>query len=138
MKTSSLLWLLSLASGAAFAAPPLSLGGVTPGMSEQTVLSRFGKPPNVERGSGFFARTLVYPGLRIDVDEDRVVVGARSTRPTACLGNGVCPGAAARTAYVRLPELRHSGQALSTGDGCWAEVPIAHGRVKAVALVCQP
>jgi hypothetical protein len=138
MKTFSLVCFLLLACGVAYAAPPLAVGGITPGMSEAAVIARLGKPDRIERGSGFLPRTLVYRGLRIDLDEDRTVAGARSSRPSICLGNGLCPGAKASAAYAKLPELRTGSQTLSTGEGCWVEVPIARGRVNAVAFVCQP
>ena len=136
MKTVSLASILLLAG--ATATPPPSVGGITPGMTQTQVVRSLGPPMRTERGTGFVALTLFYPGLRIELDEDRKVAGARSTRRTACLGNGLCPGAKAALAYAKLPELRRGSQAPSTGEGCWAEVSIARGLVTAVALVCQP
>jgi hypothetical protein len=109
-----------------------------PGMTEARVTALLGKPTQIEESVGFIARVLVYPGFRVELDEEHLVAGARSFLPTICLGNGLCPGASAESAYRKLPELRHGIQAMSTGDGCWLEVPVVHRRVKAVALICQP
>jgi len=138
MKVVSLASLLLLSIGVALAAAPLSVGGISPGMSEAQVVGVLGKPRRVETLEGVIVRSLVYPSLRIELDEDHKVAGVWSTDPRACLGNGVCPGSSAASAYAKLPELRHGVTAMSAGEGCWAEVPIRQGRVKAVALVCQP
>ena len=129
---------LLLASGVANASPPLSVGGIEPGMPEAKVLALLGKPKNVEVGTGFINRTLVYNWLRVELDEDGLVAGAGSSSTRACLGNGLCPGDSKESAYAKLPELRRGIQAMNHGEGCWAEVPIVDGRVEAVALVCQP
>ena len=137
-----LLWasvLLTSAASALAADPqPLSVGGVAPGMSEAQVVRLLGRPIRVERASGFVRRGLFYPNAWVGLDEDGLVAGVRSSAAGVCLGNGLCPGASAKAAYDKLPELRAGRQAMSTGGGCWAEEPISQRRVQAVELVCEP
>lgn len=117
---------------------PLSVGGVTPGMPEAQVVRLLGRPLRTEPSNGFISRGLIYPSVWVGLDEDGLVAGIRSSTSKICLGIGLCPGASADVAYGKLPELRNGQQAMSTGDGCWVEVPISRGRVEAVELVCQP
>ncbi len=137
MKMLSVASLFFLSFAAIAATSELNIGGLTPGLPKAAVLKLLGSPQRALPGDGSVSETLVYPGVRIELDEDHLVAGVRSVAPSICLGR-VCPGTSAAVARRYLPELRTGSIALSEGEGCWAEVPIENGRVQAVLLVCQP
>jgi hypothetical protein len=137
MKTLSLASLFFLCLAANAATSELNIGGLTPGLPKAAVLKLLGPPERALSGDGSVSETLVYPGVRVELDENHLVAGVRSVAPDVCLGS-VCPGIPTAAAQSYLPELRRGFVALSKGEGCWAEVPMKNGRVQAVLLVCQP
>ena len=135
------------------ALPPseLSIGGITSGATETSVLKHLGQPTKrLDAGEGI---ELHYPGLSVTVGwleqktpgRQRRVLALYGTGSKACTPRGLCPGQPASTAdrlYGRTkPVHRESGTYLEyqpSKTHCWLQVAVKGGVIQSVAVACQP
>ena len=136
---------------AEISASELSIGGVTTGATEASVLRRLGAPARrVDNGEGI---ELHYPGFVVTVawldqqapGRQRRVIALYATGPKACTPRGLCPGMPESTAtglYGHVePTHRDTGTFLEyqpAGLSCWLQVAPSGGVVQSVAVACQP
>ena len=136
--------LLALAAATSSPDSALSVGGLTLGQSEATVIQALGRPSGrTEGGSDYLPVKLSYPGITVLLDEQGVG-GLISTGKKFCTPAGVCPG----TPLTKAQHLYGSAWVTETvngspvgyvyGDGCWLEFALKFGKVQSIELACSP
>ena len=143
---------LSASAGAGtFQASELSIGDVTSGDTESSVLAQLGPPAQrVETEEGI---ELHYAGLIVTVGwleqtapgRQRRVLALYGTGHNACTPRGVCPGmpvsAATRLYGNTATTERETGSFMeyqADGLSCWLRISASSGVVESVAVACQP
>jgi hypothetical protein len=129
---------------------PLSIGGVSLGQSEASVVANLGNPQNRERRVGFLPITLSYSDFWIYLD-DQGVGGMRSTNPTICTAGNVCPGmthAQVQSVYGASETYKQDSTSYSDyptsysdylgQDGCWLRIAFELDVVSSVEVMCSP
>ena len=129
----------------------LSLGGVSIGDTEQTVIARLGPPDGrVETGEG---AELKYPNLVATIGwleqkapgVSRRVYELSGTGPSACTPRGLCPGMPLTAASARYGKALRTNR--ETGDfveyygaksSCWLQITAPAGTVQAIRVACEP
>lgn len=122
----------------------LTLGGITIGQSEASVIATLGKPQHrKEEGDFFLPTTLVYRGLVVSVDEQGVG-GVLSTSKRFCTPVKICPG----MTYAQVKKVYGPSDAYERDgvifrdylweDGCWLRLKFQADTVSTVEATCSP
>ncbi|MDR6841508.1 hypothetical protein [Pseudoxanthomonas sacheonensis] len=122
----------------------LTLGGITIGQSEASVIATLGKPRHRKQEEHFFLPiTLVYRGLVVSFDEQGVG-GVLSTSKKFCTPAKICPGmtyAQVVKAYGPSDAYERDGATFRDylwDDGCWLRLKFQAGTVSTVETTCSP
>lgn len=148
MKTlATLLMILGQAEPAQAAASPqtpLTLGGITIGQSEPSVVARLGKPKKRTKVPDVFLPvTLSYLGIVVSLDEQGVG-GVLSTSREFCTPAGICPGMTYErvTAVYGKSDLYerdgHFFRDYLWDDGCWLRIRFESDITISVETTCSP
>jgi hypothetical protein len=122
----------------------LTLGGITIGRSEASVIAVLGNPQRrTEEPYSFLPVTLSYPGLEIFLDEQGVG-GVLSTSKHFCTPAKICPGmtlAEVARAYGASAAYERDGRVFRDylpEDGCWLRIEFQADVAVAVETTCAP
>lgn len=122
----------------------MSLGGITLGESESSVLMAFGHPTTrIVQDSDYLPIRLSFPHFTVLLDEQGVG-GMISSDGKLCTSKGVCPGmsyASAQRIYgvdLVTEQIEGSPRGYVYGDGCWLEFAIESERIKTIEVACSP
>ena len=122
----------------------LTLGGITIGQSEASVVATLGKPRHRKKELDFFLPiTLVYRGLVVSLDEQGVG-SVLSTSKKFCTPAKICPGMThAQVTKVYGPsDAYERDRAIFRDylwdDGCWLRLKFQADTVSSVETTCSP
>jgi hypothetical protein len=121
----------------------LTLGGITIGQSEASVLVTLGKPQHRKEEDFFLPITLIYRGLVVSLDEQGVG-GVLSTSKKFCTPARICPGmtyAQVKKVYGSSDTYERDGAIFRDylwNDGCWLRLKFQADTVSAVETTCSP
>ncbi|WP_345294056.1 hypothetical protein [Luteimonas vadosa] len=119
----------------------LSLGGLYPGESIQSVGRKYGQPLRTFKSIGFITVTHEFGDVIVGFDETGAVARVFAKTKRACDKNGVCVGS-----QWSVLASRGSGSYVKTsstgiadiGDSCWVEFTRDGSLVRSIELLCQP
>jgi len=123
---------------------PLTLGGITIGQNEASVVAVLGNPEKrTEVPDSFLPTTLFYPGIVVSLDEQGVG-GVLSTSQRFCTAAGVCPGMTdgqVTAAYGKSDSYERDGSLFRNylwDEGCWIRVRFESEIATSVETTCSP
>lgn len=122
----------------------ISIGGVTVGETSAQVRKRLGKPLRESKDTDYLDLHYEYPSVRVSFSEG-VVAGLQSRGTRGCTPKKLCPG----DGMERMRSLYGSPVVADRETGryyeyyaqdvyCWLQISADAGRVKQVAVACQP